>query len=716
MRNTLFLSGAAAVLAASLGATSASAAPALRVQVDQRGSFLLIGNTLGYDCAAVGPPTPIVNGTLAANACAQTSSNLSDSSPDVFWRADDPADGQALADTSTLPADARASAVLTIPPGAKVTHAFLYWAATNTTGIADPQVTLDRPGAAGFAPVTINAIQSWAPGLDKAYQSVADVTKLVQANGSGAYRVSDIDVAPFANVNVSVLFGGFWMVVFYEDATQPLNNLALFDGFDVVSATGGSQTATLSGFKVPNSGFSGRLGVVAFEGDNTATGDGFKFNGTALFDAQNPVDNFFNGSHSSLGLPVSNVGDLPQMSGVAGSMSGIDIDVVDITGQLTAGQTSASVEGTTAAPVGDTYFLGGFVTSISTLAPDFSTSTKSATDLNGGLLLPGDTLHYSITVTNTGNDASIKTVLTDVLPPEVTYVPGSLKIGASAAAGQGEYTDATRTITARLGSGATATDGGSIAVAASITVSFDVTINAGASGNVSNQGSIVASGKLGAPPTTVLTDGNGVATGAPPTVVFVDLCATNADCKLPTPVCDTTASPHVCVCNTDADCGDATSGQVCDATKDSCVPGCRGTGGNGCPTGDDCSSTTNDIGQCAPPATASSSVASSSSSASSGAGGSGGEGGGTSASVSSSSSSVASSGGTGGAGGAGSTASSSGAGGDQGTGGAGGGAMNGITASGGCGCQVSTGENDLAWGGLGLALAGVVAGRRRKRG
>jgi len=50
-------------------------------------------------------------------------------------------------------------------------------------------------------------------------------------------------------------------------------------------------------------------------------------------------------------------------------------------------------------------------------------------------------------------------------------------------------------------------------------------------------------------------------------------------------------------CQTDSDCGDATSGKVCDDTR-KCVDGCRGTNGNGCPDGQVCSSMDDTIGTC----------------------------------------------------------------------------------------------------------------------
>jgi MYXO-CTERM domain-containing protein len=53
-----------------------------------------------------------------------------------------------------------------------------------------------------------------------------------------------------------------------------------------------------------------------------------------------------------------------------------------------------------------------------------------------------------------------------------------------------------------------------------------------------------------------------------------------------------------CGCAQDSDCGGATSGRVCDPVSSRCVPGCRGSGGNACPAGQPCSSSTTEIGRC----------------------------------------------------------------------------------------------------------------------
>src|SRR4051794_13006788 len=134
MRNLLRVPSITAALLCALGG-SAHAAPKLRAQVNQKGDFVLLGNTLGHECAA-GTPVPIV-GTVGA-----CGANTSDSGPDVFWRSDAPAAGQAQADTSITVAQARSTAMLILPPNAVVTHAFLYWGATLSAAGADSSATL----------------------------------------------------------------------------------------------------------------------------------------------------------------------------------------------------------------------------------------------------------------------------------------------------------------------------------------------------------------------------------------------------------------------------------------------------------------------------------------------------------------------------------------------------------------------------------------------
>ena len=474
-------------LCVGLLSTSAFANQGKRFSIDQRGDFVLLGNTNSYDCGN-SPVTPLV-GTVGA--CG-TSTN--DTSGDILWRADAPDAGLASANTGITLAQSRSTSMLALPAGATVTYARLYWAAKGTL---DTQVTLDRQG--GFS----NAITADVsfPVVSGSYQASADVTALVQANGVGAYRVAGIDSLNPVNLNDSTFFSAWSMVVVYRLDTMPPRNITLFDGFDQVDTTN-SANVTLNGFLVPDAGFDGKLGIIAYEGDLTLVGESFKFNNVAVTNGLNPVDNALNGTRSSLGVAVSNVGDLPRLTGGVGSVTGFDLDVFDVTAQLTPNQTSAPLSATS---TGDFFIHGAFITSVSTLKPMFVNVSKTVTDLNGGSVVPGDTLEYVITGTNSGTDSASGVSVKDVLPAGVTFVPGSISLVSGGVAGvktdatgddQGDYTAATRTVVVRMGTGATATTGGTIAVGGSFEVRLRVTVDAVSQGVISNQATLSTQGAV----------------------------------------------------------------------------------------------------------------------------------------------------------------------------------------------------------------------------
>jgi uncharacterized repeat protein (TIGR01451 family) len=587
MRQRRLISSLIAVSAA-LSAGAVHAAPALRKQIDQKGDFVMFGNTIGWECADnAGVPAPVV-GTI--DCPGGQGGAIRDSAPDVFWRSDSPANGQARASQTFVATDARSTAVLAVPGGATITYARIYWAGMLATPMSsDDSVRVEFPGGGVNQVVPADDQFSIPRGGGSWYQSTAEITDIVTANKGGAYRISDVASVNLNGLNSNDPLIGWVAVVFYSLPGDPPRNLALFDGLDLVP-NGGQTQVTIDGFLVPNAGFDAKLGVVAYEGEQQLTGDQLSFNGTAVSNAANPVNNFFNSSRSYLGTPVSNVGDLPQLTGAAASMAGIDIDVVDVKAELKAGDKSATIQ---ASSSGDTYALGAFVTSISTFKPDFTTSGKTFTDLNGDPLLPGDVIEYTVTVTNTGNDASANTVLTDALPAGVTYVPQSISISSGPGAGaftdaagddRADYVAATRTLKVRLGTGATATTGGSLAINQVSAVKFKVTIDANASGSILNQAIISAEGALGAPAGDYPTDGNGNGAGVPPTEVIIDKCGKNDDCKSPTPVCDTAPAPNVCVeCVVAKDCSNPTKPQCLPNHTCGCATNCGDTDGDGIP-------------------------------------------------------------------------------------------------------------------------------------
>jgi uncharacterized repeat protein (TIGR01451 family) len=506
-----------AVAAALFVVSQASAQqPALRFKADLNGDFLLIGNTLAHDCQNT-LPLP-VKGSVDLTKCG---TSTADSSVDVYWTTDGVT---ATATTDITAVQARSQAMLQLPAGAKVAYARLYWAATREVlgsplNVPDTTATLSRMGAGAFSStVTADVSSSHSYNGERyRYQSSADVTELVRQHGTGPFQVSDVAAMELKDVGSAFAFSAWWMVVFYEQPADvaPMRHLQLYDGLSFVAGTTQSVNLTLQGFKVPPVDKDGKLGLVAFEGERADVGDTLLINNVLMGGGSdvNPSDNFFNATQSYLGAARSTPGDLPQYDGTAGSMAGMDLDVVNIGPQLNSGDTSVTLA-VKSGSGGDVYWTGGYVTSVLTFRPDFTETLKTVVNTRqrpDGSTRAGDILEYTLTTKNTGEDASIKTVLRDPLPPGVDYVPGSLKkeVGASLVAvtdaadtDDGEYDAATHTLRVRLGTGIINHPnavGGRMAIGDSAKVVFRVKVKPNQLGTLRNQAFVSAAGELGAP-------------------------------------------------------------------------------------------------------------------------------------------------------------------------------------------------------------------------
>jgi uncharacterized repeat protein (TIGR01451 family) len=112
-----------------------------------------------------------------------------------------------------------------------------------------------------------------------------------------------------------------------------------------------------------------------------------------------------------------------------------------------------------------------------------TTLTKTVVDENGGTLDPGNTLTYTIVYSNTGEDTATLVVINDPIPASTTFVAGSLKVVAAimtdgAADDLAEYDSVSQSVRFRVGTGASATAGGTLAAGQTTTVTFRVTVDA----------------------------------------------------------------------------------------------------------------------------------------------------------------------------------------------------------------------------------------------
>ena len=348
------------------------------------------------------------------------------------------------------------------------------------------------PSSFGYNAVNASQLDTAVGGQTNEYGGFADVTSLVSSGGSGTYWVGNIQTT-----GGNGQWGGWSLIVAYANNNELLNNITVFDGYQVInSATG--VTMNVSGFLTPLSGpVISRVGLIGWDGDDgaggaTFTGDSFLVNGIPLYDNCNPSSNdFFNSTVCNLGVP--NQARYPNNASYPPGMVntlGVDVDLVQLaSGIIPNGATSATLKFTTN---GESFgaHAAAFVTNlyVPIVTPNV---VKTVTDLNGGDLVVGDTLRYTISLSNTGQDTATNVILTDNIPAYTTYVPGSLRIVSGPNAGaktdasgddQADYVSSgTPHVVFRLGTGANATNGGSLPFynppPAQTSLTFDVTVN-----------------------------------------------------------------------------------------------------------------------------------------------------------------------------------------------------------------------------------------------
>ena len=107
------------------------------------------------------------------------------------------------------------------------------------------------------------------PIIHELIKSNADVTGIVAANGNGTYTLSNLDLtnniftgSPYCNQTTD--YGGWSIIVIYEEDGLALNQISLFDGLEVVYQN--ELIITLGPLNVA-SDLLAKIGFLAWEGD-----------------------------------------------------------------------------------------------------------------------------------------------------------------------------------------------------------------------------------------------------------------------------------------------------------------------------------------------------------------------------------------------------------------------------------------------------------------
>jgi len=305
-------------------------------------------------------------------------------------------------------------------------------------------VSLKGPGASTYTTITGNS-EIRFPGTSNSgiFIGYQEITDYVKTHGPGAYTVADIALKEGTNSNPG-LSGGWAMVVIYENPVMKSRAVTLFDGYAYVNGQlgGGGEYGTIpiSGFTTVGSGqVNMKLGVMAAEGDVALTGDYlavqklnadptvYPGNYLVLNHSGNTTTNFFNSSIYPIptGGTTNSNPNLVNNTGVDFSMFIIPNASNSVIGN---NQTSTTFRfGSTS----DVFTIFGFAMSVDAYIPEPKglTSVTSINNVPNPTVLsalPGQTINYSLSITNEGTEATNNTIVTIPVPATAIFQTGTI--------------------------------------------------------------------------------------------------------------------------------------------------------------------------------------------------------------------------------------------------------------------------------------------------
>ena len=288
------------------------------------------------------------------------------------------------------------SADLNLGPSDVIERAYLYWAGCGTgdfnVQLNGVDITPDR---------TFSIIQT-SSGWPH-FSAFKDITAQVQATGNGTYTLSDLDLTAeipqyFQN---RTNFGGWAIIVVYQNNALPLNQLNIYDGMQAVPSR---IDISLNSLNVIDN-FDAKIGFLAWEGDvGIANNESLTINGNVLSNPPlNPSNNAFNSTNSVTG---------------SNTLYNMDLDIYNIQNNINVGDTTADISLTSNQ---DYVMINAIVTKLNSQLPDATIVLNNyITECNTGII------EVDYTVFNVNS--------TEFLPantPITFYIQNDIPIGGS---------------------------------------------------------------------------------------------------------------------------------------------------------------------------------------------------------------------------------------------------------------------------------------------
>lgn len=315
---------------------------------------------------------------------------------------------------------------------------------TPATKSLDKRKVKLKMGAESYQEIQAQSFDIHYPATSEGgmYAGYADVTDYVRSQGAGEYFVADLAIRE-GNGGPTGFYGGWGMVVIYEDVSMPWRDVMVYDGFGHMTANGDPFDLNISGFLAAESGnINASLGVMAGEGDKTITGDYFaikrrtgntydRLNSQGGFIGQGVTPNFFDSSIFAETGGVRN----PNLD----NNFGIDINRFDFDNQN--GGTNRYIGNNDTQTTfrigtdGDTYIIYNIVLAVDAFVPEIAggNNPDHRVTINGDQPLndgdqvePGDILEFHVNVYNRGTDDIDDTQVSIPIPFNFHFVDAEI--------------------------------------------------------------------------------------------------------------------------------------------------------------------------------------------------------------------------------------------------------------------------------------------------
>ncbi|WP_165930077.1 LamG-like jellyroll fold domain-containing protein [Flavobacterium sandaracinum] len=313
-------------------------------------------------------------------------------------------------------------------------------------------VSLKGPGASNYTSITAKTTGAtpniYFPGAANSgiFVGYQEITDYVKEHGPGAYTVADLALKEGVNTNPG-FSGGWVMVVIYQNPLMKSRAVTLFDGNAFVNgqraAVNGVQgeygNINISGFTTVGSGaVNMKLGIMAAEGDIDLSGDYLAVqkltadpnktydttNYLTLNHARNSTANFFNSSIFPIPTGTDSNPNLQNNTGVDFSM----FTIPNASNSVIANNQTATTFrfGSTS----DVFTIFGFAMSVDAYIPE-PNGLISVNSINNVInppalvALPGQTINYTLTITNEGTESTTNTLISIPIPATAIFNVGS---------------------------------------------------------------------------------------------------------------------------------------------------------------------------------------------------------------------------------------------------------------------------------------------------